>query len=173
MNIKRIVTAFWSFVILISVCSCSFDNNEKEESSATANSFTAEEILTKLLEKSDEKNLDSKAFFDDELFVENCGNLYGIEYSQLKDGGIAYAGSGGYADEISIIKAKDMSDSVVLSLLEKRVERRVQDFTGYRPTEIAKIENSSCFVSDGFAVLIISDNVEKLEKRIKFIIEQR
>lgn len=172
MNLKRFMTAIMSFIILISVSSCTFGGKETEESSVETTNLTAEQILTILIEKSQEENLDSTAFFDEELFEKNCENLYGIEYSQLKDGGIAYAGSGGYADEVSVIKVNGMADSMVLSFLEKRVERRIQDFTGYRPTEISKIENSRYFISGGFAVLIISDNVEQLEKQVKFIIEQ-
>ena len=172
--VKKIAAVFLLLLTIISAGSCYFGKKPEnsEISPQLQTSFSAKDIIQKLIDNKSNENLDSVAYFEDELFQENCVKLYNIEYSQLEDGGIAYAGSGGLADEISIIKAKDISEDVVLQLLEKRVERREQDFTGYKPIEIDKIQNSCVFSSQGYSVLIISDNTEELEKQIKYILEQ-
>ena len=177
MKAKKAAAAVLTAVMLLSFGSCSLNDNDSEnntssESAQVQCNVSGKEAIEALIEKSGDENLDSTAFYGEELFEENCVKLYDIEYSNLEDGGIAYAGSGGLADEVSIIKVSDMSENLVLQFLEKRVERRIQDFTGYKPGEISKIENSKCFAYGGYSILIISDNADDLEKQIKLILEQ-
>ncbi|MDO5125400.1 MAG: DUF4358 domain-containing protein [Ruminococcus sp.] len=124
------------------------------------------QILESVARKSEDKALDETACFDDGIFRDNCKKLYGIDYSELADGGIMYVSDGGSADEISIIKMKENHERAV-QVLEKRAEKRVRDFTGYKPDERAKIENAKIFGLNGFSVLIISDNADSLMKIIE------
>ena len=171
MMIKRIAVSLISLVMLTSMASCSL--GKTDESSAVSDkeiSITAKEIIEKAVEKSGNENLDSTAFYGEDLYKENCEKLYSISYDNVLDGGIVYAGSGGLADEISVIRAKDMSEDMVEQYLQKRVDRRIQDFTGYKPAEIGKIDKSVVFSANGFSVLIISDNADKIQAMIRDII---
>lgn len=168
---KKIMLLILPLTLLFSVSSCASSKTEGSSAAASSQSgVTAKQIIEAMIEKNEDANLDSTAFYEDDLYKENCQKLYSIEYSDITDGGIAYAGSGGLADEISVIKAENMSESVVETFLSKRVERRVQDFTGYKPTEISKIESSTIFSSGGFSILIISDNALEIQEQIKNII---
>jgi len=122
--------------------------------------------VRQILESVEDKAFDETACFDDGIFRDNCKKLYGIDCSELADGGIMYVSDGGSADEISIIKMKENQERAVQAL-EKRAEKRVRDFTGYKPDELAKIENAKIFGLNGFSVLIISDNADSLMKIIE------
>lgn len=142
----------------------------ESESFGETNTLSAKEIIQKLADESGDNNLNTLAFFDEDIFKNNCEKLYGISYEVLSDGGIVFAGSGGLADEVTILKAKDGNIKKLTSMLESRIERRISDFTGYKPTEISKIEKAVVFECGGFAILIISDNGEILKHQIEEII---
>lgn len=167
---KKIIVLILPLTLLFSISSCAASKTEESSAAVSSqSSITAKQIIEAMIEKNEDANLDAVAFYDDDLYKENCQKLYSIEYSDITDGAIAYAGSGGLADEISVIKAENMSESVLETFLSKRVERRIQDFTGYKPTEISKIENSKIFSTGGFSVLIISDNASEIQEQIKNI----
>lgn len=170
MNIKKIVAVLLSLVILFVISSCTNGNgNNNSQGSESGEKITAKEIINMIIESDIDSSLDSTAFYDDDLYKENCIKLYDIDYSDIEDGGIIYSKSGGFADEISIIKTNDEYSGDMIQILESRVEKRKQDFAGYKPTEINKIEKSKVFSCGDFYVLIISDNAWKLEKQIKSI----
>lgn len=171
-HIKRLFVIFMALFFVGSTAGCNKDPAESEVMSES-NKITAKEIIQKLVEQSGDENLNSFAFFDEDIFKENCKKLYGIEYDELSDGGIVFSGSGGLADEVTIICGRNGKTEKLLDLLSERIERRIRDFTGYKPSEISKIENGVVFEHGGFAVLIISDNCESLKGQIKDIISQK
>ncbi|MGN0601649.1 MAG: DUF4358 domain-containing protein [Oscillospiraceae bacterium] len=172
--IKRIVAVLLSVVILFVISSCTNGNgNNNSQVSESGEKITAKEIINMIIESDIDNNLDSTAFYGDDLYKENCIKLYDIDFSDIEDGGIIYSKSGGFADEISIIKTNDRYSGDMIQILESRVEKRKQDFAGYKPTEISKIEKSKVFSCGDFYVLIISDNSEELEKLIKSIAEEQ
>lgn len=169
--LKKVLILAMPLMLLFNLVSCkSGDNDASSANSGADSNITAKQIIQAMIDKNEDENLDSIAFYDDDLYKENCQKLYSIDYSDIDDGAIAYAGSGGLADEISVIKTHNMSENVVETFLSKRVDRRIQDFTGYKPTEISKIENSKIFSCGGFSVLIISDNASEIQEQIKNII---
>lgn len=172
MSLKKTRGFFALFAVLIYAVFLAGCNNGTAESESVdeTNILSVKEIIQKLADQSGGKNLNSFAFFDDDIFKNNCEKLYGISYEELNDGGIVFAGNGGLADEVTILKSKDGNIKKLTSILESRIERRIGDFTGYKPTEISKIEKADAFECGGFAILIISDNGEALKHQIKAII---
>lgn len=172
MNIKKILPLMCSASLLFAMTGCS-DKAESSSSSkdngnqSEASSVTAQEILTDVKDKFGGDKIDSAAFFTDDLFKKNCKKLYATEYEKLSDGGIIYAGSGGWADEVSLIKPADGDYDRAVNALEARRDMRITDFTGYKPDEISKIESCEIFVSGDYAVLIISDDASDIAQEIK------
>ena len=128
MSLKKTRGFFALFAVLIYAVFLAGCNNGTAESESVdeTNTLSVKEIIQKLADQSGDKNLNSFAFFDDDIFK--------------------------------------------TSILESRIERRIGDFTGYKPTEISKIEKADAFECGGFAILIISDNGEALKHQIKAII---
>lgn len=168
---RNIVLIIQGLLILCAFCGCD-KTFAKDTLSEQKNCITVKRILQEVVETSKEDNLDAAVYYDDDMFKENCIKLYGIEYSELADGGIMYASGEGLADEISVIRMKNDKSQTALKAMKNRIEKRVQDFTGYKPQEVGKIENALTFETDGYTVLVISDNAENLKTRIEKIIEK-
>lgn len=162
-TVYKFISLALAFTMLIALSSCKKDDTE----SKTAG-ISAKEVLTAVTDE----NMDGKAFFKEDIFKDNCQKLYGIEYSELQDGGIIYNSAGGLADEISIIRLKSDASHDPLDVLNSRKEMRIRDFTGYSPDEVSKIENAVVFEASGFAVLIISDNADDLQEKVTSAIKK-
>lgn len=111
--------------------------------------------------------LNGSVVYGSELFEKNCKKLYACEITDLTDGMIVFNNGGGLADEISIVFPADGDTDKQLKMLEARKEMRYNDFNGYAPEELPKIEAGKTFSAGGAAVLIISDNADELEKIVK------
>jgi hypothetical protein len=128
--------------------------------------LSASEILEQLKTEISDENLDTSVYYSDETFKKNSKKLYAIEYTDLSDGGIIYNASGGVADEVSIIKPADGDTDYAVKALEARQQVRIQDYTGYKPEEISKIESANIYSEDGWAVFIISDNADDIADKL-------
>lgn len=143
------------------------DSKNKTSDSAAESVKNAKDILEEIKASDEAANFNASAYFDSEVFEKNCKKLYSFKFEKLSDGGIIYVDSGGLADEISLIKPADGDTAFAIKALEARKQMRIQDFTGYKPEELGKIENAQIFEAGGYAVFIISDNAEELAEKIK------
>ena len=115
------------------------------------------------LEKTALSDVDTTVNFDEDLYSENFEKLYNFSIDQVDDGVIAYASSGGSADEISVVHVKDSKDvSSVRKYMEARLEKRLQDFQNYKPEEVSKIENGKVVVQQQYVMFVISDKADDL-----------
>lgn len=101
------------------------------------------------------------------VFEKNCKKLYACEPDELKDAAIVFNNGGGLADEISIVYPEDGDTDRLLRMFEARKESRYNDFNGYAPDELPKIEDGRTFTAGGAAVLVISDSADDIEQLIK------
>ena len=138
---------------------------------STADSETAEgtalSALCEELKAADSAMLTGSAVYGESLFEKNCKKLYLCEQSDLADGLIVYNNGGGRADEISVIKRADGDSERAVKVLNDRKELRYNDFKGYVPEELPKIEAGRVFTVNGYCVLIISDSADSLEKLVR------
>lgn len=167
--LKKFLLILMGLIFVFAAVGCKQDLNDIE-SVDDMESITVKELIKKLSDQSNEENLNKFAFFDEEIFIDNCEKLYGISYEELSDGGIIFAGNGGFADEVTILRGRNGNVKELKSSLEERIQRRIKDFTGYKPSEISKIEKAEVFESGGFVILIISDNEEILKNQIQDIV---
>lgn len=115
------------------------------------------------LEKTALSDVDTTVNFDEDLYSENFEKLYNFSIDQVDDGVIAYASSGGSADEISVVHVKDSKDvSSVRKYMEARLEKRLQDFQNYKPEEVSKIENGKVVVQQQYVMFVISDKTDDI-----------
>ncbi|MBQ5332337.1 MAG: DUF4358 domain-containing protein [Oscillospiraceae bacterium] len=65
-------------------------------------------------------------------------------------------GSGGFADEIFVINAADMSIDDVRAAAEKRIGSRITDFEGYNPDEVDKLNDYFTEERDGYFMYAVT-----------------
>lgn len=65
-------------------------------------------------------------------------------------------GSGGFADEIFVINAADMSIDDVRAAAEKRIGARITDFEGYNPDEVDKLNDYFTEERDGYFMYAVT-----------------
>ncbi|SDB57302.1 protein of unknown function [Ruminococcaceae bacterium FB2012] len=123
--------------------------------------------LSEELKAADSSILTGSALYGERLFEKNCQKLYLCRQSDLTDGFIVYNNGGGKADEISVIKRADGDSDRASKVLNDRKTVRYNDFKGYVPAELPKIEAGRVFTVKGYSVLIISDSADRLEKIIR------
>ena len=123
--------------------------------------------LCEKLKAADSSVLTGSAAYGERLFEKNCKKLYLCEQSDLTDGLIVYNNGGGKADEISVIKPADGNTDTAVKVLNDRKELRYNDFKGYVPAELPKIEAGRVFTVNGWCVLVISDSADSLEKLVR------
>ena len=145
-------------------------DSEAETSVSSTESAAEGSVMKELSEElkaADSSILTGSAVYGERLFESNCKKLYLCEQSDLTDGFIVYNNGGGKADEISVIKRADGDTDKALKVLSDRKEVRYNDFKGYVPEELPKIEAGRVFTVGGYCVLIISDGGDRLEKIIR------
>lgn len=126
------------------------------------NAHTAKDIMDMLADSGLCGGMDARADFSDGTFEKVCENLYGVSADEVSDGGIMYSSVGTVADEVSIL-GKDGGEEI----LKTRAENRKADFEGYAPDESAKAENARIFTAGGLTFLVIADNAQEIEDKIK------
>lgn len=153
--------------MMMSGCADSSDNSSAtDKNSSAVLSQSADETLTakSVLEQLGDDNLDASAFIGDEVFKANSSKLYGVTQDNFADAGIIYSGSGGLADEVSMLKNADGTSAE--SILEKRLESRSTVFENYKPEEMDKLNAAEIFQAGDYWVLVISDNLETIKDKI-------
>ncbi|MBQ7783703.1 MAG: DUF4358 domain-containing protein [Oscillospiraceae bacterium] len=68
-------------------------------------------------------------------------------------------GSGGFADEIFVMRTEDVDISLIEGAVQKRIDTRKTDFEGYNPDEYDKLENFYSASKNGYYIYAVtSDN---------------
>ena len=154
--------SFLLILLTALVCTAFAGCSKQEKDSSAEPKVTS---VKELVDSIENKLLDKKTYFDDQLFQDNCEKLYGISTDKLADGGLLYSSNGSNADEISVLRTKDGTDCE--ELLKKRLDSRKQDFDSYRPEELPKLDKAQIFSKDGYSILIISDDAQAIRKTIE------
>lgn len=161
----KIICIITSVMTLMTLSGCDQGSdkpeNQKESSISQKQELSAKDIL----ERIDDQNLTDSAFYGDETFDNNAEKLYGIGVDKISDGGIIYAGDGGIADEVSILKLSDGESAE--QIFSDRMDFRLNQFETYKPEETQKINAAQIFKSGDYWVLVISDNADKISETIK------
>lgn len=94
--------------------------------------------------------------------------LYGVQFDMIDDGAVLQTSSGGVADEVSVMHMKKSEDvSIAKSKLEDRITERRQEFSGYKPEEVYKLDNARVVVQGNYVALIVSDDADQVEAALR------
>ena len=100
-----------------------------------------------------------------EATPDNIQIMYALEVNVFEDYSIYYAGSGGYADEISVIEVSSKDEvKNIKKVFEDRVEARIKVFEGYAPLEAEKLENAVIKTQGNYVFLVICEDPDKAKK---------
>ena len=83
-----------------------------------------------------------------------------MDYEKVNRFFLSYAKDGkGNADEIAVIEVKDKADlDTAVKSLNAHLQKRINLYRTYDPTQSAKIEKGEVFTEAGLAILIVSED---------------
>ncbi len=91
--------------------------------------------------------------------------LYELNSADFESFVSSRAGSGGDADEITIVKVKDEKDTAdVKTAFDKRIESQKRSYEGYAPIEFEQLQNAVVKVKGKYVILVVSEDSSKAEK---------
>lgn len=157
--------------VFLGVTGCRNDSADTVEVTKTAG-ISCKEILDGILTEVTDTNNDTRMYYGDEKYEEYFEYLYDTSYDRVDDGAYAYASSA-YADEITVVHATSEDDiKVVKGHLEDRIERRIQDFNGYKPEEVDKLDKAVIKTSGNYILMVVADNPEEVADAFIKLTEQ-
>ncbi|MFA5659174.1 MAG: DUF4358 domain-containing protein, partial [Oscillospiraceae bacterium] len=96
---------------------------------------------------------------------DNISFMYGLDSDEFESFACSYAGSGGDADEITVIKVKEESDaSDVKTALEKRIDSQKNAYEGYAPIEFEQLEKAVVKTNGRYIFLAVSEDTERRKR---------
>ena len=126
------------------------------------------DIVKACSEAASEGTLDEWYSYGEELYDESFDNLYGVQFDMIDDGALLQTASGGVADEVSVLHLKKSGDvSIAKQKLEDRIAERRNEFNGYKPEEVYKLDNARVIVQGNYAALIIGDDADNVEAALR------
>lgn len=159
---KKIIIFFCASLLLLGVAGCTDNDGKKTDNNETDGNVKCSEILEEILTEATGTHTDKKLFYDDEKYEEYFEYLYNTSVKRVSDGAFAYASSA-YADEITVLYAEDKDDvDTIVKHLEDRISNRIQDFNGYKPEEVAKLENAVIKTSGNYIIMAVSDEADTI-----------
>lgn len=115
-----------------------------------------------------EGTLDEWYSYGEDLYDDSFDNLYGVQFDMIDDGAVLQTSSGGVADEVSVMHLKKSEDvSIAKNKLEDRITERRQEFSGYKPEEVYKLDNARVVVQGNYVALIVSDDADQVEAALR------
>lgn len=158
---KKIIVFAVTAVLLLALTGCGNQND----------SVKCVKAVEAALERVESADIDTTVNYDEDAYGENFERLYNFPIEQADDGVIAYASSGGSADEISVVHVADSNDvSSVKKYMEARLEKRLQDFQNYKPEEVSKIENGRVVVQQQYVMLVISNKADDIVSAMREVL---
>ena len=155
---RRITSIFICITILLTVITlpgCANHNSASVDIDDLRDS-----MLESFGDTSDMTTVDSSFENAEELFGYACD----IDYSLVKDYFMSYSTLGN-ADEI-VVALLESEDSAKLAekSLQKHLDSRKKLFRQYAPDELKRTDNAKVFAVGNYAVLIIADNADEIQK---------
>ena len=157
---RRILSLFFIFALVMGLMA-GCGKEEKSSDPECADILNSFENMT-------EEGFDIYYTAGDSEYEDNYENMYGISRELIDDGGIIYTEKGGLADEISIFHLKDTKDmELAKEKLNDRLETRRNQFAGYKPEEVYKIDNAVITITGNFIALVISSDPPMTESVLR------
>ena len=126
------------------------------------------DIVKACKDAASEGTLDEWYSYGEDLYDDSFDNLYGVQFDMIDDGAVLQTSSGGVADEVSVMHMKKSEDvSIAKSKLEDRITERRQEFSGYKPAEVYKLDNARVVVQGNYVALIVSDDADQVEAALR------
>ena len=126
------------------------------------------DIVKACKDAASEGTLDEWYSYGEDLYDDSFDNLYGVQFDMINDGAVLQTSSGGVADEVSVMHLKKSEDvSIAKSKLEDRITERRQEFSGYKPEEVYKLDNARVVVQGNYVALIVSDDADQVEAALR------
>ena len=148
-------------VFALSVCFLAGCGSESNDGPKCA------DILNSIKESTDE-GFDTVYSYDDKTYQDNFSHMYGLTWDMIDDGGIIYTEKGGLADEISLVHLKEYGDiSLAKDKFTARISERRNQFSGYKPEEVYKLDNAVVMVQGDYVALIIGEDPASLEVEVR------
>lgn len=120
-----------------------------------------------------EGTLDEWYSYGEEVYDESFDNLYGVRFDMIDDGAVLQTSAGGVADEVSVLHLKKSEDvSIAKTKLQDRITERTQEFSGYKPEEVYKLDNAKIAVQGNYVALIVSDDADQIEAAFRNVISK-
>lgn len=149
---KTIAGLFLTASILFSVTAC--NDSDKE--------------ATKSLSEITSAIKDSGVEFPEmvEVSEDNFQFKYGVSADDYSEYSVWWAGSGGDADEICIVKAKDDKVDTVKKAVEKRLDDQKEVFKDYVPEQYDKLCDAKVKAEGNYVYWVCTNDNEKAEKTL-------
>lgn len=147
---------------IIGLCGCNSKDANEEETTKAVDAVKCQNIMSVVLEEGDGINTNEVLYYESSDYEEYFEYLYDTSPDRVTDGAYAYASSA-VADEVTIVYASEEDDvEVIKKHLEDRVDRRKQDFNGYKPEEVEKLENSVIDTNGRYVFMVVSENPDDI-----------
>jgi hypothetical protein len=111
---------------------------------------------------------ESDLFGEDFFVVESniIAQKYGIESDDIDI--VGYASSGGLADELTLIDAKnDESAKDIYELATEHISDNIEGYQSYKPDEVYKLEHAIVLREGKYVIVGVSSSYDDLETSIK------
>lgn len=144
-KMKRIISIAAAVIMLLSLASCgSKEINTEELAKELVDNLTFAEELNKV---------------DGEITLKR----YGIDSDAVQEC-VSYAGTAAVADEVTVIKANDVS--AVSDKLNEHWDSQIKSYTSYRPEEVPKLENAVLYQYNDTVIFVVSEDHDDAQKLI-------
>lgn len=156
---KRVVSLILCFsVIMILFASCG-----KTETAKTVSMYDLSKAMVSASDKLSDMAYASSSDSNPEEVISNVAD---VDYEQIDAFFISYAENGAEsADEIVVIAAKSEDYAVtVKASLQKHLDYRVSLYKTYGAEQLPKLEKAKIFTDGIYAVLIVADDTEAINK---------
>ena len=147
---KRIIVLLTAVLLALTLCACS--STPKSDVSM----FDLSRAMLSAVEFGEMSYVSSADSNAKDLFA----YLSDMDYSKVEQFFLSYAKDGkGNADEIAVVQVKNKKDlDEAVKTLNAHLQKRINLYRTYDPTQSAKIEKGEVFTESGLAILIVSDN---------------
>ena len=126
------------------------------------------DIVKACKDAASEGTLDEWYSYGEDLYDDSFDNLYGVQFDMIDDGAVLQTAGGGVADEVSVLHLKKSEDvSIAKKKLEDRVTERRNQFNGYKPEEVYKLDNARIVVQGNYVALLICNDADNVEAALR------
>ena len=126
------------------------------------------DIVKACSEAASEGSLNEWYSYGEDAYDDSFDSLYGVRFDMVDDGAVLQTAGGGVADEVSVLHLKKSEDvSIAKKKLEDRVTERRNQFNGYKPEEVYKLDNARIVVQGNYVALLICDDADNVEAALR------